>query len=256
MSFLWIKSLNHLAERGPLRTFHFRFRADLFSRCSVKMGRGKTTAIKVLLGLLLPDSGSVSVLGLNPVRQDIELRRYVGYVPDIADFYEWMSVAEAGQLAASFYPLEYQPEFLRYLNDYEIDPHAKIKNLSKGQRALLSLTLALSNDPDLFILDEPTSGLDLVVRRHFYESMAQRSEFGKTVFISSHQVSEIERVATHIALMRKEKLVFVETMSKLHQTSATVDLDFEKMSDQTEIKKLGQALLGQLINIKGFHDQR
>ncbi len=213
-------------------------------------GAGKTTTIKILLGIYLPDAGRTEVLGLDPRTQDIELRKNVGYVPEITDLYDWMSVGELGRFAASFYSPEYWPEYQRLVRSYGFKLSDPIQTLSKGKRALISLAIALANDPDLLILDEPTSGLDVMVRRRFLESMSQRAKIGKTVFLSSHQITEVERVATHIALMKKGKLLFVESMSSLKKTCAFLDLYFEKTPLPDQVQTLAADLFGELIRIK------
>lgn len=181
-------------------------------------GAGKTTAIKSMLGLVRPEKGSISVLGLDVKKQDLEIRRRVGFVPEQPQMYEWMRVDEIGWFAAGFHGPNYFAEFRRYIQDFEVDPGQKISQLSKGMRAKVSLSLALANDPQLLILDEPTSGLDPLVRRQFLESMVDRAAQGKTVFLSSHQINEVERVADYVALLHEGKLLFVERLEdlKLH----------------------------------------
>ena len=153
-------------------------------------GAGKTTAIRIMLGLERPDSGHARVLGYDCKSEDLDIRRRVGYVPETPDLYNWMTVQQIGWYAAGFYPQGYWERFTAMAQEFQLVPKAKIKNLSKGMRAKVSLTLALSHDPDLLILDEPTSGLDAMIRREFLESMVQRAADGRTVFLSSHQINE------------------------------------------------------------------
>ncbi|MEM9587638.1 MAG: ABC transporter ATP-binding protein, partial [Planctomycetota bacterium] len=100
----------------------------------------------------------------------------------------------------------------------------KIRQLSKGMRAKVSLSLATAHDPELLILDEPTSGLDPIVRREFLESMIDLAAAGKTVFLSSHQVAEVERVADHVALMRQGKLLLVDSLENLKRNTRQLNL--------------------------------
>ncbi len=189
-------------------------------------GAGKTTAIKIMLGLLEPDSGRSTVLGLDSRKDDLEIRRKVGYVPEQPALYDWMSVEEIGRFIAAFYPESFWPEYKRLAESHRLPLDTKIKSLSKGQRAKVSLCLALAHNPELLILDEPTSGLDAMVRREFLESMVDRAATGKTVFLSSHQIGEVERVADTVAILKKSKLLLVEPLEQLKSTSHLLSVTF------------------------------
>lgn len=178
-------------------------------------GAGKSTTIKLLLGLLEADEGRAEVLGLDSRTQGLEIRRRTGYVAERPTLYEWMTVGEIGWFAAGFYEISYLPNYHRLVDQYQLPRAKKLKHLSKGMRAKVALALALAHDPDLLILDEPTSGLDTLVRREFLESMVDRAASGKTVFLSSHQISEVERVADIVAIMRAGELIVVERLEKL-----------------------------------------
>jgi ABC-2 type transport system ATP-binding protein len=169
-------------------------------------GAGKTTLIRILTGFQKPTSGQSRVCDFDPIRQPLEVRRRIGYVSENPVLYDWMSVAEIGWFTASFYPDGYLETYRDSVQRYEIPDDRKIRNLSKGQRAKVALSLALAHDPQLLILDEPTSGLDPMVRREFLESMIDRTASGRTVFLSSHQISEVERVADTIAILHEGKL--------------------------------------------------
>jgi ABC-2 type transport system ATP-binding protein len=190
-------------------------------------GAGKTTTIRILLGLCEPDSGSRSVLGLDSKQNDLQIRQAVGYVPEQPVLYDWMTVAETGRFGASFYPEGYMERFEHWLKEYDLRSDARIKSLSKGQRAKVSLAAALSHDPELLILDEPTSGLDAMVRREFLESMVDRAATGRTVFLSSHQIAEVERVADTIAIMKKSKMLLVESLESLKNRTRSLLATFD-----------------------------
>jgi len=178
-------------------------------------GAGKTTTIRILLGLASPDSGRAEVLGLDSATQSLEIRRLVGCVAERPTLYEWMSVEEIGWFAAGFHDSQFLPRYREQAARFGLPTGRKIKELSKGMRAKVALALALGNDPELLILDEPTSGLDPLVRREFLESMVDRAASGKTVFLSSHQLSEVERVADYVAILRQGKLVLVDRLEQL-----------------------------------------
>ncbi len=178
-------------------------------------GAGKSTTIRLLLGLAEPDSGSTSVFGMESVKHSLEIRRCVGYVAERPTLYEWMTVDEIGWFTAGFYGGDFLPTYRQLIEQFGLPMSKKLKTLSKGMRAKVALALAMGHDPDLLILDEPTSGLDTMVRREFLESMVDRAASGRTVFLSSHQIHEVERVADVVGIMRQGKLIVVERLEKL-----------------------------------------
>jgi ABC-2 type transport system ATP-binding protein len=178
-------------------------------------GAGKTTTIKCLLGLETPSQGSLSVLGLDCRLHGDEIRRRVGYVPERPALYEWMTAAEIGWFTAGFYPEPYEMEYRKLLDQFRVPPERKISAMSKGMRAKVSLSLSLAHQPELLILDEPTSGLDTLVRREFLESMVEIAAAGRTVFLSSHQIGEVERVADIVAIMREGELLVLDSLDTL-----------------------------------------
>jgi ABC-2 type transport system ATP-binding protein len=195
-------------------------------------GAGKTTTIQSALGLIVPDQGWVETLGLNPQRHSLEVRRRVGYVPEQANLYDWMTVAEIGWFAAGFHPEPkrgpdaYLERYRRMAEGFALPSGRRIKHLSKGMRAKVALSLALASAPELLILDEPTSGLDILVRREFLESMVDLAGEGRTVLLSSHQVAEVERVASHVALLHQGRLILSEPLDELRARTFLLTLTF------------------------------
>ncbi len=195
-------------------------------------GAGKTTTLQILLGLIAADSGKADVLGLDPARQGLDIRRRVGYVPEQPALYDWMTVAEIGWFAAGFHPdartgvAAYQTRYAELIEGYSLPPGRKIKQLSKGMRAKVSLSLALAAEPQLLVLDEPTSGLDALVRREFLESMVDLASNGRTVLLSSHQIAEVERVASHVALLHQGKLILAEPLDELKAKTFLLAITF------------------------------
>ena len=195
-------------------------------------GAGKTTTIQMLLGLLKPTSGRLDVLGLDPAENGLDVRRRVGYVPEVPVLYDWMTVSEIGWFAAGFHldsegsASGYQYRYNELIRGFELPARKKIKTLSKGMRAKVSLSLALASDPELLILDEPTSGLDVLVRRDFLESMVDLAGAGRTVLLSSHQIGEVERVASHIAILHRGKLMLAEPLDDLKARTFLLSVTF------------------------------
>jgi ABC-2 type transport system ATP-binding protein len=202
-------------------------------------GAGKTTTIQALLGLIRPDGGRTEVLGLDPARRGLEVRRQAGYVPESPVLYDWMTIAEIGWFAAAFHldaqgtANTYQYRYTELTRGFDLPLTKKIKALSKGMRAKVSLSLALASDPSLLILDEPTSGLDVLVRREFLESMVDLASAGRTVLLSSHQIGEVERVASHVALLHKGKLILAEPLDELKSRTFLLSVMFASRDHPT-----------------------
>ncbi len=178
-------------------------------------GAGKTTTIKLALGLEEPNHGQLEVLGMNSATAGEEIRRQVGYVPERPALYEWMTATEIGWFASGFYAAGFEHEYRTLLQQFEVPTNRKISQMSKGMRAKVALSLSLAHQPELLILDEPTSGLDTLVRREFLESMVDIAAAGRTVLLSSHLISEVERVADIVAIMRQGQLMVVESLDTL-----------------------------------------
>jgi len=193
-------------------------------------GAGKTTTIKSILGMVAPDGGWVSTLGLDPSKFGLDVRRRVGYVPEQPVLYDWMTVGEIGWFAAGFHvepgagTAGYLTRYGELVRGFGLPEKRRIRELSKGMRSKVSLSLALAAGPELLVLDEPTSGLDLLVRREFLESMVDLAGVGRTVLLSSHQIAEVERVASHVALIHKGKLVLAEALDELQARTYVLTL--------------------------------
>lgn len=187
-------------------------------------GAGKSTLIRSMLGYVKVDKGSISVCGMDPLKKPLDIRRQVGYVSDAPGLYEWMTVAQAGWYASGFYPDGFLKAYAQRIHEFQLPNDGKIRDLSKGMRAKVALSLAMSFDPALMILDEPTSGLDPLVRRSFLESMIDRAAAGQTVFLSSHQIQEVERVADWIAILHQGKLQIVAPLEELKSSISMLDI--------------------------------
>jgi ABC-2 type transport system ATP-binding protein len=190
-------------------------------------GAGKTTTIRMLTGLLPPDAGEASILGKDCWHDAADLRRQVGYVPERPRFYDWMTVAEIGWFTGGFHGPGFRERYRQRVSRFQLDPSARLRHLSKGQYAKVALALALAPDPEVLILDEPTSGLDLLVRREFLASMVGLAGEGRTILISSHQIAEVERVASHVAFLAGGRLLLAATMDELRQRIVRLRLRYE-----------------------------
>ena len=181
-------------------------------------GAGKTTLIRILMGYVKPNSGSVSVLGISPQNDPFALRRRVGYVSDLPGLYEWMTVKQIAWFWSAFFSSSYSEHFARWATQFDLPQDTRIRHLSKGMRAKTALALVLASDPELLVFDEPTSGLDPLVRKEFLRSMVDLAAQGKTVLLSSHQVQEVERVADHVAILHNGKIALDGGLEQLKDT--------------------------------------
>lgn len=190
-------------------------------------GAGKTTAIRLMLGLTEPTAGSVRVLGLESDRQGFEIRRRVGYLPERPTLYEWMTAAEIGWFTAGFYPDGFEFEFRRLVEGFHVPLNRKLSQMSKGMRGKVALSLAMAHKPELLILDEPTSGFDTMVRREFLESMVDVAAAGRTVLLSSHQIGEVERVADIVAIVHAGRVLLVDSLEEIKRATRQVTVTLE-----------------------------
>lgn len=183
-------------------------------------GAGKTSTIKIITGLLLPDSGTVTVNGVDAVREPEKLKESIGYVPDFFGVYDNLRVSEYMEFFASCYGLDGLKARKRYMEllgqvglDEKVDFY--VDGLSRGMKQKLCLARALIHNPSLLIMDEPTSGLDPRTRYEFKEILKDLREQGKTVLISSHILSELSEICTDIGIIEQGKIVLEGNMEEI-----------------------------------------
>ena len=225
-----------IALRGVTRRFGAKVALDNVSlavpRGSVfglvgANGAGKTTLIKHVLGLLRAQAGTVRVFGLDPVADPVGVLVRVGYLSEENDLAGWMRVHELLRYTRAFYPTwdgAYAEELRRA---FELDPAARVKTLSKGQRARAGLLVALAYRPELLVLDEPSSGLDPIVRRDILGAIIRTiADEGRTVLFSSHLLDEVERVSDHVALIDRGRVVVGGPLEEVKGTHHRLTLRF------------------------------
>lgn len=170
-------------------------------------GSGKTTIIRMLLGLLAPTRGSAQVLGCDSARLTAETRARIGYLTESHFVYGWMRVRECAAFQAGCFPKWNQKVFDAVIDYFGLDTNAKASGLSRGERAGLSLAMTLGPEPELLVLDDPALGLDPVARRALVEAMlAVTANKERTILFSSHLLDDVERVADHLAILDRSVL--------------------------------------------------
>jgi ABC-2 type transport system ATP-binding protein len=191
-------------------------------------GAGKSTTIKMLLGMVRPTTGDGAVLGRNirNSEESVELRRRVAYVSEDKRLYGYMTVEQTIRFTGSFYADWRHDVAASLLRKYELPPDRKVKRLSKGMRTKLALLLALSRNPDLLILDEPSEGLDPVGVEQLLEGLVAQCAEGTSIFFSSHQIEEVERIADHVCILEQGRLLADISLDDIRQSYRQIDLVF------------------------------
>jgi len=199
-------------------------------------GAGKSTLMKHILGLWRAQTGSVRVFGMDPVSNPVAVLGRTGYLSEQPDLPDWMRVREFMRYTQAFYP-NWDAEYAETLrNQFGLDPAARLRVLSKGQRAKLGLLAAQAHRPDLLLLDEPSSGLDPIVRNDILTAIIRTvADEGRTVFFSSHLLDEIERVSDHIAMLHQGKLVFCGRIEDIKAQYRRFTLQFERQLDRAPL---------------------
>lgn len=203
-------------------------------------GAGKTTTIKTLLGLLKPTSGEISILG-KPLG-DIEIKEKISYLPENPYFYQHMNAYEILDFYGQLFKIpknirKERIENLLKVVGLEKDGKRVLKEYSKGMLQRVGIAQALINEPDLVFLDEPTSGLDPIAHKDIQDIIFDLKKKGKTVFMSSHQLSDVENVCDRVAIIKKGKIVRLGTMEELLEDGITVITVDNAASDLEETIK-------------------
>jgi ABC-2 type transport system ATP-binding protein len=180
-------------------------------------GAGKTTSIRCLMDFIRPDNGSISVLGLDAQHHSVELKKKVGYLP--ADHHlrpEWTGQRHIDLVTA----LRGNGDVLKLAERLELNLTIPVKTLSTGNRQKLAIVLAFMGQPELVVMDEPTQGLDPLLQNQFYDLLTDYQTEGGTIFMSSHNLPEVERLCTNIAIINQGRIVAEETLESLREKSS------------------------------------
>ena len=202
-------------------------------------GAGKSTTMRLLLDLIRPTSGSARVLGLDSRHGSLEIRRRVGFLPgDFALYPKLTGRAVLDYLARLRGGVDLRVR-QALVDRFDADLDRPVRQLSTGNRQKLGLVQAFMHEPELLILDEPIAGLDPLVQRRFHELLGEVSAEGRTVFLSSHTLSEVERVTHRLAILRKGRLVVVDSLENLRKVAIQrLEIEFGEPVDENEFREI------------------
>jgi ABC-2 type transport system ATP-binding protein len=205
-------------------------------------GAGKTTAIKVLLGMARPTTGTARVLGVvaHDAVAGAAVRRRIGFVSDDKDLYDYMTIGEIIDFTRPFFPGWSVELERKYLGTFELPRHRNIKELSRGMRTKLALLLVLCRGTELLVLDEPTAGLDPAMAEDVLQALVGHvARVESTIFFSSHQIGEVDQIADHVAIIDRGQTVLAGALDDLRDRYQRVQLVFSGESPRAAFHAAG-----------------
>ena len=221
-------------------------------------GAGKTTTILSMIGLIIPDSGSIRILGEDVFREPVKVKERIGYLPENATIYEELTAWRNLEFFANFYKMSRQEkekrieELLKMVGLWDVR-YRKVKTFSKGMKQRLLLAQALINDPEVLILDEPTSGLDPEGAYLVKNIVREERKKGKTVFFSSHILSEVEELSDRVGIIVKGKLRALGPLEDIKRQF--MELEGYEIKVETK-QKLPQIELPEIIRIEKVNENK
>lgn len=203
-------------------------------------GAGKSTTIRVLMSLINPTSGMILIDGKKLDKNDLELKKMIGYLPSEIYLYDDLTVKEILNFHESFYEKNINKRRKQLVKLLKLDENKKIEDLSLGNLKKLGIILALMHEPKILILDEPTSGLDPIMQNVFYEILLEEKKKGTTILYSTHILSEVSKICDRIGIIKEGKIVredIVENIEKNNMTYLTIEsIDIDKIKKDLNLK--------------------
>ena len=177
-------------------------------------GAGKSTTIKTLLNFIYPTIGEALIFGMDSVKESEKIKEYIGYVPSEVRYYDDVKVKDIIKYAQSFYPKSNKEYVDRICNELELDMNKKMGELSLGNKKKVAIAQSLINNPKLLILDEPTNGLDPLMQKKLFNILIEEKEKGNTVFLSSHNLVEVQNLCDRVCVIKEGKIVDIIEIEK------------------------------------------
>jgi len=200
-------------------------------------GAGKSTTIRAIMNLINKNEGTILLNGKEMTKDDISLKKEIGYLPSEIHLYEDLTVKEMLDYHESFYKKDIHKRREELTKKLKLDETKKIEDLSLGNLKKLGITLALMHEPKLLILDEPTSGLDPIMQQVFYEILKEEKDKGTTIFYSTHILNEISKICDRVGIIKDGSLLKVETIEELKNRNLTI-----VTIESNEIKEIAKEL--------------
>ncbi|UWG96444.1 ABC transporter ATP-binding protein [Dehalobacter sp. DCM] len=201
-------------------------------------GAGKSTTIRTLLSLIYPTSGSATIFGKDCIKYAPEIAKEVGYLPSEVFYYDKMKVIDLLKYAASFYKKDCSKRINELAEIMDLDLKKKIDDLSFGNKKKVGIIQGLLHEPKLIILDEPTSGLDPLMQQKFFELLREENKKGATILLSSHVLSEVQKLCSRVAIIKDGKIIRLEKISDLTENNYKkfkIDMKEEMDKDYFEL---------------------
>ena len=212
-------------------------------------GAGKTTTIRCMMDFIRPTEGKINILGFDARKDSVELKKNIGYLSSDIYLYDKWTGQEHLDFAASLKGKS--PRLDSLIKRLDFNPKTKVKTLSTGNKQKLNIILALLGNPEILILDEPTRGLDPLLQNEIYAILQEFQKEGKTVFLSSHNLPEVERICGRVGIIRQGKIVAVERIEDLKNKSMhSGRVSFEGVFAKNDFLKEGFTITGE--NHNGF----
>jgi ABC-2 type transport system ATP-binding protein len=182
-------------------------------------GAGKSTTIRTLLTLIYPTSGGAEIFGKDVIKFGPEIKKEIGYLPGEVFYYDNMRVKDLLNYSASFYKKDCSKRIKELAEIMNLELDKKIDDLSYGNKKKVGIVQGLLHEPKLIILDEPTGGLDPLMQQKFFNLVRDENKKGATVFLSSHILSEVQRLCDRVAIIKKGRIIQIEKMSDLAKSN-------------------------------------
>lgn len=207
-------------------------------------GAGKSTCVRTLLNFIFPTSGEATVMDLDIIKDTVEIRRNVGYVPSEVHYYNNMIVEDFLKYSTEFYTNDYEERLHDLAKRLELDLSRRVGDLSSGNKKKVAIVLALVYQPKILFFDEPTLGLDPLIQSVFFELLEEEKERGATIFFSSHVLSDVQKICDRVGIIKEGKLIKIENIEDIMKTRAknirieSDDFDLEENDQIVNLKKI------------------
>lgn len=212
-------------------------RGCVFGYCGTN-GSGKTTTLRHIMGFIKPDSGSVTVNGLDSLKDSDEIKKFIGYLPGEIAFPAVANGSEFLKIQAEMINMTDFTKAERLINSFQLDPTANVKRMSKGMKQKTALVAAFMHSPDIIILDEPTTGLDPLMREVFVNLIKEEKARGATIIMSNHMFDELEETCDKVAFIKNGRIVDIVDLNEMHNRPyREFIIEFGNANDYEKVKE-------------------